>query len=240
MTPIQNPKSKIQNPPTSFWTAVRAIVWKDLTVERHTGQTISVMLFFSIAAVVTFNLAIVGKLDAGRNVSAGLLWVIILLAGTLGLNRSFAAERENQSMDALLMAPIERSAIYVGKVISITLFTLLLELVLVVLFTVFFNRPFLQWPVLGLLVLGTLGYTAVGVLITAMTLHTRSREVLLPILLLPLTLPAVLSVASATAAYVFDPTTPWSAVSFQVSLVILYDVLMLAAGYFTFGYVVEG
>ena len=226
--------------PTPFWTAVRAVVWKDLTTERHTGQTISVMLFFSIAAVVTFNLAIVGRLDAGRNVAAGLLWVTILLAGTLGLNRSFAAERENQSMDALLMAPIERGALYVGKVISITLLTLLLELVLVVLFTVFFNRPFISLPIGGLLMLGTVGYTAVGVLVTAMTLHTRSREVLLPILLLPLTLPAVLSVASATAALVFNPNTPWSDISFQVSLVVLYDVLMLIVGYWTFGYVVEG
>lgn len=227
--------------PTSptFWAAVRAVVWKDVTIERHTGQTVSVMLFFAIAAVVTFNLAIQGDLSAGRNVSAGLLWVIILLAGTLGLNRSFAAERENQSFDALLMAPIDRSALYVGKVISLTLFLTILELLLVVLFTIFFNRPFWRPSVLGILFLGTVGYAAVGVLVTAMTMQTRSREVLLPILLLPLTLPAVLAAASATAAYVYIPTTTWADVSFSVALVLLYDVLMLGVGFFTYTYVVE-
>ena len=222
-----------------FWQTIRAIVWKDLTLERHTGQTISVMVFFSFAAIVTFNLALVRDLSAAREVSPGLLWVTILLAGTLGLNRSFGVEHENKSFDAVLMSPGSRSAFYVGKVISVYTFTLLLELALMLLFTVFFNRPFLRPAALGLVALGTLGFVAAGVLVTAMTVQTRSREVLLPILLLPLTLPVVLAAAYATALLISLDNPTWQDVGFAVSLVTLYDVLMLLAGFFTFRYVVE-
>ncbi len=222
-----------------FWRTIRAILWKDITLERHTGQTISIMVFFSLAAVVTFNLALVIDLSAARNVSAGLLWVTILLAGTLGLNRSFSVEHENNSFDALLMAPADRGAIYLGKVASIFTFTFLLELILLLLFTVFFNRPFLRPAALGLIALGSLGFVAAGVLVTAMTIQTRSKEVLLPILLLPLTLPAVLAASFATAQLVFLDNPTWEDVGFAVSLVFLYDVLMLLAGFYTFRFVVE-
>ena len=127
---------------SNFWAAVTAVVRKDLTIERHTGQSLSVMVVFALAVVVTFNLALGGNLDAARNVSVGLLWATILLAGTLGLNRSFAAEQENNSFDALLIAPLDRSAIFVGKVISVSLLMFLLEAVLIVVFTAFFNKPF--------------------------------------------------------------------------------------------------
>jgi heme exporter protein B len=199
----------------------------------------SLMVVFSLAAVVTFNLALQGNLAAVREVSVGLLWVTILLAGTLGLNRSFSAEQENRSFEALLLAPISRTALYVGKVISISLFTLTLELILLVVFTAFTNKPFWLPQVCGLLALGTAGYVMAGVLVTSMSIQTRAREVLLPVLLLPLTLPVVLSAASATAAYVENPATPWSVVSFQVSLVLFYDVLIFCAGWFTYPAVVE-
>ena len=222
-----------------FWQTIRAVLWKDLTLERHTGQTISIMVFFSLAAVITFNLALVRDLSAAREVSAGLLWATILLAGTLGLNRSFSAEHENKSFDALLMAPANRSALYLGKVLSILIFTLLLELALMFIFTIFFNRPFLRPAAMGLVALGTVGFVAAGVLVTAMTVQTRSREVLLPILLLPLTLPAVLAASYATALLIFLDNPTWDDVGFAVSLVTLYDLLMLTAGFFTFRYVVE-
>lgn len=222
-----------------WWSAVWAIVRKELTIERHTGQIISVMLFFSLAAVVTFNLAVAGDLAAARNVSAGLLWVTILLAGTLGLNRSFTAERENHSFDALLMAPIARSAIYMGKVISVSLFTFALECLLIFVFTIFFGRPFWLPQIVGVLVLGTIGYVAAGVLVTSMTMQTRASEVLLPVLLLPLTLPAVLAAASTTARYLFETNIGWEQVGFGISLILFYDVFMLMVGFFTYQFIVE-
>lgn len=224
---------------TSFWQAMWAVIWKDIRIERHTGQTISIMVVFAIAVVVTFNLALQGNLAAVRDVAVGLLWATILLSGTLGLNRSFNLEQENRSIDALLMAPIDRSAIYLGKVTSVSLFTLLLEAILIIIFTAFTNKPFWLPQVVIILFLGTIGYVAAGVIVSSMAVQARAQAGLLPVLLLPLTLPVVLSAATATAAYITDPNIPFADVSFAVSLVILYDVLMLVVGTFTYRFVVE-
>ena len=224
---------------TSFWAAVWAMAWKDLRIEQHTRQTISIMVMFSLVTVVMFNFALEANLDAVRNVATGLLWATILLAGTLGLNRSLAIERENQAMDAILIAPIDRNAIYLGKVISISTFSILLELILVVVFIIFFNKPFWRPQVLLILFLGTVGYIAVGVLVTSMTIQTRTRDVLLPVLLLPLSLPLVLPAATAVAAYMFPQLPPFNEVQSPLFLVILYDILMVTAGFFTYHYVVE-
>ncbi len=229
-----------------YWAAVWAVVWKDLRIEGRTRQTISIMAMFSLATIIMFNfglgMAVNVNLDAGRNVSPALLWAVVLLAAILGLNRSLALDRENNVFDAMLIAPVSRTAFYAGKVISITLFTLLLDVALVVLFTVFFNRPFYLPLVLLVLVLGTVGYVAAGVLITSMTIQARTREVLLPVLLLPVSLPLVLPAAMATTTYIASAMlgeASWSAVQGPVLLVVAYDLLMLAVGFWTYPYVVE-
>jgi heme exporter protein B len=223
----------------SYFSAMWAIIWKDLTMERHTRQILSVMLFFSLTTVVVYNFALFGNLGAAREAATGFLWITILLAGTLGLNRSLMSEQENQSLDAVLIAPIDRSAIYLGKVISVTAFTLLVEAILVPVFTAFFNKPFWRPQVLFILILGTIGYVAAGVIVTSMTVQTRTRGVLLPVLLLPLTLPAVLAAAQVTAAFVSPVLPEWSEVQFAIALVVAYDVFMVTAGFLTYHYVVE-
>jgi heme exporter protein B len=230
-------KSEARGP--RIWPSVWAIFWKDLVAERHTKQTLSVTLVFALAAVVVFNFALFGDLAAARNVATGFLWITILLAGTLGLNRSMISEHENRSIEAVLMAPIDRSAIYLGKVASVTTFTLLMEAVLVPIFIVFFNKPFWRPQVLLMLVLGTIGYIAAGVLVSSMSVQTRSRDVLLPVLLLPLSLPAVLAAAQVTAAFINPVLPEWSEVQFAVALVVAYDIFMVMAGILTYHYVVE-
>ncbi len=227
------------SPATGFFTTVAIVAWKDLLIERHTRQTVSIMVVFSLTAVIVFNFALELKLDAARNVATGLLWITLLLAGTLGLNRSQANERENRSMDAVLLAPVDRSAIYLGKVVSILLLMLLLEVVLIPLFSVFFNKPFWQPQVILIFVLGTIGYVAAGVLISAMTIQTRSRDVLLPILLLPLTLPSVLAAANAVAQFMLPETPAWSDIQGSLALIIAYDLIVLTVGLLTFHFVVE-
>ncbi|MDX1613062.1 MAG: heme exporter protein CcmB [Candidatus Promineifilaceae bacterium] len=229
-TPLKEP---------SFINAVLAIAWKDLTMERRTRQTLSVMLFFALTSVIVYNFALFGDLGAAREVATGFLWITVLLAGTLGLNRSLMSEQENHSLEAVLMAPVDRSAIYLGKVLSVTTFTVLMEVILVPLFIVFFNKPFWRPQVWGILLLGTIGYVAAGVLITSMSVQTRTREVLLPVLLLPLTLPAVLSAAQVTAALMEAELPTWTQVQFPVALVVAYDVFMLTAGFLTYHFVVE-
>lgn len=222
-----------------FLATVRAIVWKDLTMERHTKQTLSIMVVFSLAAVIVFNFALELELDAARQVSTGLLWIVILLASTLGLNRSLASELENRSMDAVLIAPVDRSAIYIGKVISVTLFVLALEAILLPLFIAFFNKPYWRPQVILIVILGTIGYVAAGVLVSSMSIQTRSRDVLLPVLLLPLSLPSALAAATAVSAYMLPDLPAWSEVQAAVALLVAFDVLMLTAGFLTYHYVVE-
>jgi len=223
---------------TRFLTAVWAIVWKDLRIEQHTRQTLSVMVMFSLVVVVMFNFALGTDLAAAREVSTGLLWATIILAGTLGLNRALAVERENQAIDAILIAPIDRRVLYVAKVISVTIFTLLLEIFLVFVFVIFFNKPFWQPQVLLVLFLGTVGYVAAGVLITSMTIQTRSREVLLPILLLPIILPLILPAAIATAEIVSLQPEP-DRVRSSLFILMAYDLAILAVGFISYRYVVE-
>ncbi len=223
----------------SLVAAVLALAWKDLQLERRTRQTLNVMLVFSLIAVVTFNFALSSDLAAAREVASGLLWVTILLAGTLGLNRSFTAETESRALDAILISPIDRSAFYLGKVLSNTVSILIVEAVLVPIFAVFFNKPFLRLPVLLIIVLGTVGYVAAGVLVSSMSSQTRASYILIPILLLPLTLPVVLAAAAATAVFTIPQPPPWQEVQFPYVLVITYDLLMLAAGFMTYNYVVE-
>ncbi len=222
-----------------YLSTVAAIMWKDLVIERHTRQTFSVMAAFSLTAVIVFNFALELDLAAARNVASGLLWVTILLAGTLGLNRSLASEQENRSMDALLAAPVDRSAIFLGKVGSLLVLMLLLEAILIPLFSAFFNRPFYRLPVVLILILGTIGYVGAGVLVSSMSVQTRSRDVLLPILLLPLTLPTVLAAAIAISQYMLPDLPPWSEVQGPVALVVAYDVVMLTAGMLTYHFVIE-
>ena len=223
----------------TFLATVRAIVWKDLTMERHTKQTLSIMVVFSLAAVIVFNFALELELDAARQVSTGLLWIVILLASTLGLNRSLASEQENRSMDAVLIAPVDRSAVYVGKVISVTLFVSALEAILIPLFIAFFNKPYWRPQVILIVILGTIGYVAAGVLVSSMSIQTRSRDVLLPVLLLPLSLPSALAAATAVSAYMLPEVPAWSEVQAPIALLIAFDVLMLTAGFLTYHYVVE-
>ena len=232
-----NSTFNIQRSP--FFSSVWAIVWKDLQIEKHTRQIISVMAMFSLVTVIMFNFALETNLAAARDVATGLLWATILLAGTLGLNRTLAIERENQTMEAILMAPVPRSAIYLGKVISTTLFVLALEAIMVFMFIIFFDKPFWRPVVLLVLFLGTIGYMAAGVLVTSMTIQTRSREVLLPVLLLPLSLPLVLPAAMTVSAYMFPQMPVLSEVQSPLSLVLIYDLLMLTAGFLTYHYVVE-
>ena len=229
-----------------FWAAVWAVVWKDLRIEARTRQTVSVMVMFSVATIIMFNfalgMAVNVNLSAGRDVAPALLWAIVLLAAILGLNRSLSLDRENQVFDAMLIAPIPRTALYAGKVISITLLTLMLDAILVVLFTVFFNQPFYLPMIMLVLVLGTIGYIAAGVLITSMTIQSRTREVLLPVLLLPVSLPLVLPAAMATTTYIASAMrgeASWALIQSPVLLVIAYDLLMIAVGFLTYHFVVE-
>ncbi|MEM7331553.1 MAG: heme exporter protein CcmB [Chloroflexota bacterium] len=223
---------------TPFKTAVWAIVKKDLLIELNTRQSISIMVMFSLASIIMFNFALETNLAAARNVATGLLWATILLAGTLGLNRTIGIEQENQAIDTLLIAPIDRHVIYVAKTISTMIFTAVLEIILVFAFTIFFNKPFLQPSILLIIFLGTIGYIGAGVLITSMTIQTRARDILLPVVLLPVTLPLILPVSIATAEFMTGQPEI-ARVQTAVSIAAAYDIIIISVGLLVYRFVIE-
>jgi heme exporter protein B len=179
-----------------------------------------------------------------RELGPGILWVSFIFAATLGLNRSFAVEGENRGLSGLMMAPVDRSAIYFGKLLSNLLFMLTMEIFVLPLFVVLFNLSF--WEVLSpsdlasfalVLVLGTIGYVAVGTILAAVAANTTMREVLLPLLLFPVSVPIVIGAAESTRVlFEEDPlSSPWV----WIRVLIVFAVVFLFVSWLVFDYVLE-
>ena len=178
---------------TPFLQAVFAIVRKDLRAELRSRELVSAMLLFALLSILVFSFALELDRDAREAAVSGVLWVTIVFASILGLNRSMAMEREQGNVDAMLIAPIDRAAIFFGKLVGNGLFTLAVGLLLLPLMTILFNFSLLQPWLLAVLVLGTLGFSTVGTLLAAMTVQTRARETLLPIVMMPMALPVLMA-----------------------------------------------
>jgi len=221
----------------SFLRKVIAIIYKDVITELRTKEMFSSMLVFSLMAVFIFSIALDLAASDPLDTTPGLLWVTIAFAGTLGLNRSLAQEQENHCIDGLLLAPMDRSAIFFGKALGNMLFMSVVELVVVPVFAVLFNVPLLRGSVWLVIVLGTAGYAAVGTLFSTMAVNTRAREVMLPILLLPVSVPVFISAVNATGGFLAGD--PVSDVANWLQLLIAYDAIIIAISFMTFDFVVE-
>jgi heme exporter protein B len=168
-------------------------------------------------------------------VSAGILWIAIAFAGTLALARTFERERQTETLRALLLAPADRPALYLGKLIGILMLMGITELVLLPLIWLFFQAPIGSSPVLlvALLAAGTIGYAAVGTLFAAMLVRARSRDVMLPILLYPVTIPVIIAGVRGTAA-LFQSTPDAGVAQFWLGLLIFFDVVFVILALWTF------
>ncbi len=221
----------------SFYKAMMAVVWKDLTAEIRSREVFSAMLVFALLVVLIFNFAL--DLEAGTraSITSGVLWVTFTFAGTLGLNRSMAQEKDRGCMDGLLMAPVDRSAIYMGKVIGNLVFMFAVEIVVIPVFSVLYNVNLINFGLILVVLLGSVGYIAVGTLLASMAVQTRTRDMLLPILLFPVVIPLIVAAVKASAGFIqalpMNEITPW------LNLLIVYDVVFLAVAWMVFDYVVE-
>jgi heme exporter protein B len=222
---------------TGFWGAVAAIVWKDLQAEARSKELLGAMLIFSLLSILTFNFALELDRAARASSAAGVVWVTLIFAGSLGLGRALSREKDQGCLDGLLLAPVDRSAIYFGKMLGNFIFMGLISLVLVPLFGVLFNIWLLRPLILAALVLGTLGYAGVGTLISSMAVYTRGREVMLPILLLPIALSILIPAVRATRGLLEGRAWVDLAVWFQ--LLGVADAVYIALAYMLFDYVVE-
>ncbi len=179
-----------------------AILGKDVLMELRKWKILTSMILFSLLAVVLFHLSLGESIENTPSVAAGILWITFVFAGVLGLNKSFQDEKENRSIDGILLAPVNIESVYLGKTAANFLFLTVSEGVTVLFFAVFFrlDDPLVWLRSLPLILINTLGFCSVGTILAAMAVSTRHREILLPILLYPLIVPLVISGAEGTEA----------------------------------------
>lgn len=223
----------------AFVRRARAVFWKDLLVERRAKEGANALAFFAVLLLFLFYLALGPDRERIRNALAGLFWLAFLLAGVLGLGRASTLERENDCLDALVLAPGDKGGIYVGKVAGTTVLMLAMEVVFIVATGLLYNLDL--WPAVPRLLLiafaGTVGFAAVGTLFATMTAQLRAREVLLPVLLLPLVVPVLLAAVRLTESALAGEE--WGAAAAWWQLLLGFDVVFLVAGMLTFEFVLE-
>jgi heme exporter protein B len=233
----RKPVSVVQRPSSSLLQATFAIVQKDLASEFRSRELLSAMLVFSLLVILIFNFALELDIKTRQSVTAGVLWTTFAFAGTLGLNRSMAIEKDRGCMDGLLLAPVDRSAIYFGKAISNLAFMLIVEAIVLPVYSVLYNVNLFRFDLIGVILLGSIGYTAVGTLLAAMSVQTRTRDVLLPILLFPVVIPVLLSAVKASGGLLAGAEI--SEIITPLNILIVYDVIFIAVAFMVFDYVVE-
>lgn len=211
-----------------------AILWKDIRYELRSKQTWLGMGMFALLVLVIFNFTFDLRVDNVSAIAPGVLWIAFLFASLLGLGRTLAAEREQHSMDRLLLCPVDRKAIYLAKLLGNLLFIGVVEIVALPVYALLFNVS-LPATLLLIVLLGTLGIATIGTLFSVMAAATRARELLLPILVFPLIVPVVISVVRATQQLMVPTVNepPW------IGLLIAFDVIFLSVSMLMFQYVVE-
>ncbi|MGD2105149.1 MAG: heme exporter protein CcmB, partial [Anaerolineae bacterium] len=187
-------------------------------------------------ALLIFSFALDLRGEVAEAAAPGVLWATIAFSGTLGLSRSMAREQQTGCIDGLLLAPVDRTAIFFGKAAGNLLFMAVVEVALLPLFSVLFDVALMRLAIVLVLILGTVGYATVGTLLAAIAVNTRAREVMLPVLLLPLAVPVLIGAVRATGGLLEGATL--GQVGGWLRILVVYDLLIAAASLLTFGYVV--
>jgi heme exporter protein B len=215
---------------TAWW-----IARKDLVIEARSRELAYTTIFFAVACVLVFSFAFVREGRAPEGEAAGILWVALAFSGTLALGRAFERERQAETLRALLLAPVERASVYLGKLFGLLVLMAGVELILVPIVSVLFTAPLgrAPWLLTGLLVAGTLGFAGVGTLLSAMLVRAHSRDVLLPIVLYPLTVPVVIGGVRGTAA-LFAPEADVAMAQSWLAMLVFFDAVFLTIALWMF------
>jgi heme exporter protein B len=223
----------------NFFNVIRWLVWKDLISEMRSRENISSMFFFALIVILIFSFSFSMDQQTAKELMPGIMWVAFVFTGIIGLGKSFTAELQNDCLENLQMNPIPRGAIYLGKLASNLLFMLIVEVILFPLFVIFFNLDVFEKIPLFVLILtvGTLGVSAVGTLFSAMTVQIRAREVMLPILLLPLIVPVMIGAVEATGGVL--RSEPISLYRQWIELLIIFDVIFTIVSFWVFEFILD-
>jgi len=220
--------------------AIAALLRKDLLVELRTKETVPAMALFSVSTFAVFHFGLDRDAVEG-DVAAGVLWVTMLFAAVLGINRLFVAEAEQGGFDGFLLAPVERTALLVAKVLALVVFLAIVQLVAVPAFAILLLGPgvFQALPaLLVVLVLADVGIAVIGTLVSALGIRTRARDLIVPILLLPLLIPVVLAAAQATAP-LFAQAGAGPLPGRWLAILAIYDVVFGLIAYAIFDFLLE-
>ena len=216
------------------------LLWKDLLLEIRRRESLISMFFFGVVLLFLFHFSFEIPRERAADMAPGLLWLAFVFTGTLGLNQLFQVERENQCLEALLLSPMDRGALYLAKVFFNITTMLLVELFVFPLFWILFNLDFwrLLPPLFLVALLGTIGFCVLGTLLTAVTLKARARELLLPLILFPFIIPVFLATIRAMEIILhagsYQELLPW------LRLLIGFDVIFITVGFLVFEWVIEG
>ncbi|MEK6587585.1 MAG: heme exporter protein CcmB [Chloroflexota bacterium] len=216
---------------------VGAVVWKDVAAELRSRELLGAMLVFALLVILVFNFALELDVRTRQSVTSGVLWVTFAFAGTLGLNRAMAIEKDRGCLDGLLLAPVDRSALFFGKALGNLLFMLIVAVVILPIYSLLYNVNLIRPDLIGVILLGSIGYVTVGTLLSAMSVQARTRDILLPILLFPVVLPVLIAAVRATNGILL--AIPAEEIRVWFNLLIAYDVIFIAVAIMTFDYVVE-
>jgi heme exporter protein B len=216
-----------------------AIVWKDIITELRTKELFSSMFTFALLIILIFSFTFGFSVEFIPIAAPGILWVAFTFAGVLGLSRSFSIEKEGNSILGLLISPVDRSYIFLGKMVGNMIFVFIVEAIILPIFVLFFNYNLFVnfFPLLLVILLGTIGFVSVGTLFSAMAVNTRLREVLLPVLLFPVIIPVIVSSIKLIGAILDGKPIGGAGSSLQV--LVSFDIIFLVVCTMVFEYVIE-
>lgn len=221
----------------SFLQAVGAVVRKDLASEFRSRELLSAMFLFALLVILIFNFALELNARERGEITAGVLWVTFVFAGQLGLNRSMAIEKDRNCLDGLLLAPVDRSAIYFGKMLANLLFMLIVEAIVLPIYSILYNVNLFHPGLILVIILGSLGYVTIGTLLATMAVYARTRDILLPILLFPVVVPLLIAAVRASSAFLQNLSMEF--VWPSLNLLIVFNLIFIAVSYMTFDFIVE-
>jgi len=218
-----------------------AVIWaigrKDLLLETRNKDIIVAVSAFALLVLMVFTFAIdINQINA-KLTGPGILWASIAFAGVTGLNRAFALELEGNTLEALMLAPISRDLIYVGKMFGNFLFLTASQIIVVPIFAVLFNLTVLRWEMLVISLLTTIGFSAIGTLFAAMSMRVRAREVMLPLLFLPVVTPLIMAAVESTSHVVNDGS--WPEIAQWIQLALAFDIAFIVISAFIFQQILE-
>ena len=218
---------------------ILTLVGKDVLTEARTRDVLTTVFIFALLTVLVFSFAMEPKAETTVMVAPGMLWVAFTFAGVLGFARSFIQEKEHACLDGLMLCPVEREALYWGKLIGNLIFLLVVEAIILPVFFILLNLPFSFLPGVAFIVLlTTLGFVSVGTLFSAMAVNTRARDIMLPILFLPVVVPILIAAVQSTGGILKG--SDWNEMLSWVEMILAFDVIFMVVSSFLFRFVVEG